>query len=104
MLWTRTICEKCALVRILIVEDEEKVAKALKEGLEAEFHDVTLAPTGEDGFFLANEQTYDLVLLDLMLPGRAGLQILNALRHNGVETPVIILTAKDTVKDRVAGL
>lgn len=91
-------------MRVLIVEDEEKVARALKEGLEAEYYDVVTASTGEEGFFLANEQTFDLVLLDLMLPGREGIQILRAMRERGLETPVLILTAKDTVKDRVLGL
>jgi two-component system, OmpR family, copper resistance phosphate regulon response regulator CusR len=91
-------------VRILVVEDEAKVARALKEGLESEHYQVTVARTGEDGFFLANAETFDLVVLDLMLPGRAGLDILAAFRRRGLQTPVLILTAKDAVDDRVHGL
>lgn len=91
-------------MRILVVEDESKVAKALKEGLEAEHYEVTVARTGEEGFFLVNAQTFDLVVLDLMLPGRDGLEVLNTLRKHGLQTPVLILTAKDTVEDRVLGL
>jgi DNA-binding response OmpR family regulator len=91
-------------VRILVVEDEPKVAKALSSGLAAERYDVRVASTGEDAFFLVNEEAFDLVLLDLMLPRRDGLEILAALRKRGVETPVLILTAKDTVEDRVQGL
>jgi len=91
-------------VRILIVEDEPKVAKALSSGLTAERYDVCLATTGEDAFFLVNEESFDLVLLDLMLPRRDGLEILRVLRKRGLLTPVLILTAKDTIEDRVLGL
>jgi len=91
-------------MQILVVEDERKVAKALKEGLEAERYQVTVAHTGEDGFYLLNSQTFDLVLLDLMLPGRDGFEILRTLREKGLQTPVLILTARDTVDDRVLGL
>jgi len=65
---------------------------------------VVVARNGEDGFFLANTETFDLVLLDLMLPGRAGLEILEACRRRDLQTPVLILTAKDAVEDRVVGL
>jgi DNA-binding response OmpR family regulator len=91
-------------VRILVIEDEIKVARALKEGLESEHYQVVVARTGEEGFFLANAETFDLVLLDLMLPGRAGLEILGACRRRGLQTPVLILTAKDAIEDRVLGL
>jgi len=91
-------------VRILIIEDERKVAKALREGLEAEHYEVSVAATGEEGFFLAGEGSFDLLLLDLMLPRRDGLDVLNTLRKRGIQTPVIILTAKDAVEDRVQGL
>ena len=91
-------------MRILVVEDEHKVATALKEGLEDERYAVTLAHTGEDAFFLINTETFDLVLLDLMLPGRDGLQILTTVRSRGVKTPVLLLTARGSVDDRVAGL
>jgi len=91
-------------MNILIVEDEPKVGKALSEGLKAEGYEVTLARTGEDGFFLANSRPFDLVVLDIMLPGRSGIEILQALRKNKLPTPVLLLTAKDTVDDRVVGL
>ena len=91
-------------MQILVVEDERKVAKALKEGLEAERYQVTVAHTGEEGFYLLNSQTFDLVLLDLMLPGRDGFEIVKTLREKGLQTPVLILTARDTVDDRVLGL
>ena len=91
-------------MRVLVVEDEKKVAKALREGLEAEHYDVRLAESGEEGFFRANHQTFDCVVLYLMLPHRDGLEILTTLRKRGLQTPVLILTAKDTVNDRVRGL
>src|SRR5215468_4298790 len=91
-------------MRVLVVEDEKKVAKALREGLEAEHYDVRVAGSGEEGFFLVNHEAFDCVILDLMLPQRDGLEILTTLRKRGVQTPVLILTAKDTVGDRVRGL
>lgn len=91
-------------MRILVVEDQKKVALALKEGLEAEHYEVEVATTGEDGFFLVNSQTFDLVLLDLMLPGRDGIDILRTMREREIQTPVLILTAKDAIEDRVVGL
>jgi two-component system copper resistance phosphate regulon response regulator CusR len=91
-------------MRILVVEDETKVARALKEGLEGEHYEVTVARTGEEGFFLANAETFDLVVLDLMLPGRDGIEVLGTLRKRGLQTPVLILTARDGVEDRVLGL
>jgi two-component system, OmpR family, copper resistance phosphate regulon response regulator CusR len=91
-------------MRILVVEDEAKVARALKEGLEGEHYDVVVARTGEEGFFRANAELFDLVVLDLMLPGRDGIEVLTTLRKRGVQTPVLILTAKDAVEDRVLGL
>jgi len=91
-------------MRILVVEDEAKVARALKEGLEGEHYDVVVAKTGEEGFFRVNAEMFDLLVLDLMLPGRDGIEILTTLRKGGVQTPVLILTAKDAVEDRVLGL
>jgi DNA-binding response OmpR family regulator len=91
-------------VRVLIVEDEKKVAKALRDGLEAEHYEVRVASTGEEGFFLVNHESFDVVVLDLMLPRRDGLEVLTTLRRCGLQTPVLILTAKDTVDDRVHGL
>jgi DNA-binding response OmpR family regulator len=91
-------------LRILVVEDETKVARALREGLERQKYEVVVAPTGEEGFFLVNAQEFDLVILDLMLPGRDGLEVLSTLRKRGLDTPVLILTARDAIGDRVQGL
>ena len=91
-------------MRILVIEDEKKVAEALRAGLEAEGYEVTVAHTGEEGFFQLNAGVFDLLLLDLMLPGRDGMEILTTLRKRGFETPVLILTARDAVEDRVLGL
>jgi len=91
-------------MRILVVEDEQKVANALREGLEGERYDVEVERTGEDAFFRMTTEAFDLILLDLGLPGRDGLQILTTLRSKGIKTPVLVLTARDTLQDRVAGL
>jgi len=91
-------------VRVLVVEDERKLAQVLTTALEAEHYEVVVAPTGEDGFFHANAEVFDLVILDLMLPRRSGLEILQALRKRGLQTPVLILTARDSIDDRVVGL
>jgi len=91
-------------MQILYIEDERKVAQAVKEGLEREGYHVDLAHSGEDGFFLLNSRQYDLLLLDLMLPGRGGLEILSTIRKKNMAIPVLILTARDAVEDRVAGL
>ena len=91
-------------MRLLVVEDERKLARALASALEAEHHEVVVAPTGEEGFFQANAAIFDLVVLDLMLPGRGGLEILQALRNRHIQTPVLILTARDGIDDRVRGL
>jgi len=92
------------VVRILIVEDERKLAQVLASALEAEHYDVVVAATGEEGFYRANADLFDLVVLDLMLPGRSGLEILQTLRQRRIETPVLILTARDGLDDRVLGL
>jgi two-component system copper resistance phosphate regulon response regulator CusR len=91
-------------VHILVVEDEPKLANALKEGLEQERYQVSVAKTGEDGFYLLHSETFDLVMLDVMLPGRSGIEILSRLRQNGFQIPVLLLTARDSVDDRVHGL
>lgn len=91
-------------MNILIIEDEQKIADSIKTGLESEGYQVDISATGEDGFYLLNTKQYDLLILDLMLPGRDGLDILKALRQKGVKVPVIILTARDAVEDRVEGL
>jgi len=91
-------------MRLLVIEDEVKVAHALKKGLENERYEVVVATTGEDGFFRANAEVFDLLVLDVMLPGRDGIEVLTTLRKRGTQTPVLILTAKDAVEDRVLGL
>jgi DNA-binding response OmpR family regulator len=91
-------------MRVLVVEDELKVANALREGLEGERFDVIVERTGEGAFFRVNTESFDVILLDLTLPGRDGLEILQALRQRGVKTPVLVLTARDSLQDRVTGL
>jgi DNA-binding response OmpR family regulator len=88
----------------LIVEDEPKLAAAVKQGLEGEQHSVTVAPTGEDGFFLAQTQPFDVLIFDIMLPGRDGLEIIGSLRKLGHRTPILLLTSKDAIEERVQGL
>jgi len=91
-------------VRILLVEDEVKIGAALNRGLQAEGYEVTWEQTGEEGFFLASSRAFDLIILDVMLPGRDGIEVLRTLRHQGSKTPVLLLTAKDAIEDRVLGL
>jgi two-component system copper resistance phosphate regulon response regulator CusR len=91
-------------VNILVIEDEKKVALALQKGLESELYHVQVALTGEEGFYRLCAQEFDLVILDLMLPGRDGLEILRTLRKTNARTPVLILTARDTVEDKILGL
>jgi DNA-binding response OmpR family regulator len=90
--------------RVLIVEDERKVLRGLAQGLQAEGYDVATAATGEAGYELAATQAFDCIILDRMLPGRDGLQVLADLRAAGKKTPVLILTARDAIEDRVTGL
>lgn len=92
------------VMRILVVEDEKKVAQALQDGLRAQGFDVAVAHTGEEGFFQLNEHPFDLVVLDLMLPGRDGYEVLATMRKRGIRIPVLILTARDAIEDRVLGL
>ncbi|MFQ6614827.1 MAG: response regulator [Fidelibacterota bacterium] len=91
-------------MRILFIEDEIKVARAVQEGLLREGYQIDLVHTGEEGFFLLTTQQYDLLLLDLMLPGRDGLEILKTIRGQGQTIPTLILTARDSIEDRVVGL
>lgn len=92
------------MTRILIVEDEPKTANAIRNGLRGEAYDAVVARTGEEGFFVLNAESFDLVVLDWMLPGRDGIAILKTLRSRGTKTPVLLLTARDTIEDRVLGL
>jgi two-component system copper resistance phosphate regulon response regulator CusR len=90
--------------RVLVIEDEPKIRRSLERGLRVEGHAVVTAGSGEDGFLLASREAFDCLVLDLLLPGRDGLQVLADLRREGNRTPVLILTARDTVPDRVLGL
>jgi two-component system, OmpR family, copper resistance phosphate regulon response regulator CusR len=91
-------------LRILLVEDERKVAKALQEGLEAESYSITVAHNGDEGLLRVTSEPFDLAVLDVMLPGRSGIELLSAMRTQGVKIPVLLLTSKDTLADRVLGL
>ena len=90
--------------KILVIEDEPKTANAIRSGLRGEGYDATVAKTGEEGFFQLNTEPFDLVILDWMLPGHDGIEILKTLRARGTETPVLLLTARDAIEDRVLGL
>src|SRR5262249_40973297 len=92
------------LVRVLVVEDERKLAQVVESALQADHYEVVVAATGEDGFFLADAEGFDLSIRGIMLPGRSGLEILQTLRQRRIETPVLVLTARDGVDDRVMGL
>jgi DNA-binding response OmpR family regulator len=91
-------------MRILIVEDEERIARFLKKGLEEESYAVDIASDGPAALDWVAGTTYDLVLLDVMLPGLNGFEVCRILRQRGVATPVLMLTARDEVDDRVTGL
>ena len=92
------------MLRVLVVEDQKRLQNSLRRGLEEEGYEVVSALNGEEGFYLATTQACDALLLDLMLPDRDGLSILKDLRAHGFKKPVLILTARDAVEDRVAGL
>jgi DNA-binding response OmpR family regulator len=91
-------------LKILLVEDERKLAAAVTEGLQAEGYAVTLALSGEDALFFARQHAFELTLLDVMLPGRSGLEVLGEMRRMGLKSPVLILTSRDSIEDRVLGL
>lgn len=91
-------------MRILVVEDEKKVASFIKKGLEEESYAVDVSHDGEEGTFLAETNPYDLIILDIMLPKKNGLTALKELREKGINTPILLLTARGAVEDRVTGL
>jgi two-component system copper resistance phosphate regulon response regulator CusR len=90
-------------MKLLIVEDDEKTSRALEAGLAGEGFTVAVARSGEDGFLRLNTESFDLLVLDWMLPGRDGIEILKALRAHDKRTPVLLLTARAAVADRVHG-
>ena len=91
-------------MRILVVEDEPKLARLLERGLVEEGHAADVAGTGEDALWMARSVEYDAIVLDLMLPGINGIEVCRALRESEIWSPVLMLTARDAVVDRVAGL
>lgn len=91
-------------MRILVVEDEHKIASSIKKGLEQESFAVDVAFDGNRGYDLASGEDYDLIILDILLPGIDGLQICKNLRSQNIHTPILMLTAKGQVEDKVAGL
>ncbi len=91
-------------MRILVVEDEKKVASFIKKGLEEDYYSVDIASDGKEGSKLAYSDEYDLIILDIMLPFKDGITILKEIRQEKITTPVLMLTAKDDVADKVAGL
>lgn len=91
-------------MRILLVEDDKKVASFIRKGLEEEGYAVDLAAEGEAGLFMGLDRLHDLIILDVMLPKKPGFQVLRELRQAKVATPVLMLTARDTVEDKVQGL
>jgi len=91
-------------MRILVVEDDQKAARFLKQGLEEEGHAVDVAADGEEGAQLGHLSPYDLIVLDVLLPKKSGLELSRELRREGVETPILMLTGRDSTADIVRGL
>jgi two-component system, OmpR family, response regulator len=91
-------------VRILIVEDEVKLAALLRRGLTEEAHAADVAASGEDALWMARSTEYDAIVLDLMLPGVNGIEVCRRLRSDGVWSPILMLTARDGLEDRIGGL
>lgn len=92
------------VAKILVIEDDLKTATAIRDGLRMDGHDALTAATGESGLSLCRTQQFDALILDWMLPARSGIDVLEQLRRDGIRTPVLLLTARDAVEDRVAGL
>ncbi|HEV7454440.1 MAG TPA: response regulator transcription factor [Candidatus Saccharimonadales bacterium] len=91
-------------MRVLIVEDEQRIARAIKEGLEQESYAVDLAYDGDEGLGAALSEEYDLIILDVMMPGIDGFEVCRQLRQEGCHTPILMLTAKDQNQDVIQGL
>ncbi len=91
-------------MRLLVVEDEARIARFIQRGLEEEHHAVDVAPDGDDAVHLATINEYDVILLDILLPRKNGLAVCRELRARNVSAPILMLTAKDSVEDKVAGL
>lgn len=91
-------------MRVLVVEDEHKIANSIKKGLEQESYAVDVAYNGHDGYDLARGEEYDILILDILLPGIDGIEVCRKLRVDGIHTPIIMLTAKGQIEDKVTGL
>jgi len=91
-------------MRILVVEDEHKIANSIKKGLEQERYAVDVAYTGREGFDLAVGETYDVIILDIMMPDMGGIEICKNLREQKIHTPILMLTAKGQLNDKIQGL
>lgn len=91
-------------MRLLLIEDDRRVASFVQKGLEAERYKVEVAADGEQGIEMALTGLYDLILLDILLPARNGIDVCRSLRERGIRTPILMLTAKDTLEDKVTGL
>jgi heavy metal response regulator len=91
-------------MKILVIEDEKKVANFIKKGLEEATYSVDLAKDGEEGIYMAESEDYDLIILDLMLPRKDGIAVMKELRQMKVRVPILVLSAKDTVDDKILGL
>ena len=91
-------------MRVLLVEDEQRLSNIIKKGLLEEGYAVDVAYDGEEGQYLAESEEYDLIILDIMLPKIDGLTLCRSLREKNIKTPVLMLTAKTTIEDKVAGL
>jgi DNA-binding response OmpR family regulator len=91
-------------MKVLVVEDEHKIANSIKRGLEQEHFAVDVAYDGESGYDLASSEQYDVIILDLMLPKMSGIQVCTDLRKEGIHTPVLMLTAKGQIDEKVQGL
>ncbi|PHO12155.1 DNA-binding response regulator [Malaciobacter halophilus] len=91
-------------MKILIIEDDEKIINFLKKGLEEESYTIDYSLNGDEGIYLASVNCYDLILLDIMLPIKNGIEVCKILRNNSINTPIIMLTAKDSIEDKIKGL
>lgn len=91
-------------MKILIIEDDEKIIKFLKRGLEEESYTVDYALNGDEGIYLATVNEYSLILLDIMIPIKNGMEVCKILRSTGIQVPIIMLTAKNSIEDKIKGL
>ncbi|MBP7783977.1 MAG: response regulator transcription factor [Aliarcobacter sp.] len=91
-------------MKILIIEDDEKIVNFLKKGLEEECYVVDYSTNGEEGLYLASVNEYDLILLDIQLPLKDGIEVCKSIRASNNQTPIIMLTAKDSIEDKIKGL